>query len=240
VGLGGGKRNKNSNFIDVRRDGIMCIVENNCPVCGYKPVGVYTDSNDPDDFDNPYDVHSCPVCGPFMIRGLEIPRHILASYLFYHREEILSTDLAFFFIGTQDEFEIIKNKYPRTELLTYKKANTWYEQVRNKRADEILRALSIYDSDKDGYIELRDEEINSAFFLDIYNVYDPVPPSSHERYNRKIERNAQIDGVFNQLLGGFVKRYDRNSNKIKILPKGRDRIEELRRGASGVGGYMAC
>jgi hypothetical protein len=227
--VGSGKINNNSNFIEVRRDGIMFIGGNKCPICGYKSL-----EEVPLDSDSHYNY--CAVCGPIAVVGkLQIPRHRLAPYLFYHREEKLSASAAFFFIGHQVEFEKIKDKYSGVELLTNRKVNTWYEQVRNKKAEEILRALSTYDSDKDGYIELKCEEINSAFFLEIYNSVDvtipiPIAISSYKKYVIETDRNEQINYVFRQ-LNKFIEQHGENPNKIKILPEGREKIEELKKGA---------
>jgi len=187
-----------------------------CPLCN----DLCTDSEMVSGFDLYF--YECNNCGRFVIPAIQrdINKDLYAHFLFYNNKLALpkEDERFFYFIGRQNTFDYLEEKYPYSQLLKVETLEAWYPKNLNERVDYILTGLANLSDYPGKQIFLSDENIKSLFFINRYSNGKSLPLE---------ECNEQIDYISDYLLS--QKLLKKENHIITILPDGWRRISELQK-----------
>jgi nucleoside 2-deoxyribosyltransferase len=172
--------------------------------------------------------YECETCGNFVINGWDlekIDKDLFASYFFYNDDLISESDtnaIIFYFIGTQETFDRLKEQYPKARLLTIEEVENWYPKSFNEKIDTILLGLSKLSSFIGSEITLSNEQFFSLFFVQRNNINGEKTQS-----NLLLQKKFFLDYLSSQ---NYIKNLTANS--LMLLPEGWQRIDELQKNLS--------
>ena len=138
-----------------------------CPICG---------SLSDRSFINAYlEFYKCTTCHRYAI-GYDYANNLyrdkFASYLFYKtimhtgNEELKNI---FYFIGTENNFKQINQKYDNAILVKIEDVENWFPNNFSEKIDYILLGLERFSPHAGKSISIFDEMINCLFFIQRYN-----------------------------------------------------------------------
>ena len=196
------------------------IIQNysSCPVCGsYADLSKTGNTN--------YIFVECPVCGRFEVNNYEIlledmpqDKNKLAAYLYYNgniAQPIKTEPGNFFnFLGTKKDFGKTYAEHPYCYYVTNDIVENWYPKTFSEQVDLFLLGLSKRQAFMGQEIYFSDEELYSACFV-------------KRLHDQESSLNDQVKYFLRYLHeNDFIRT---NLERIQLLPKGLQRVDELQK-----------
>lgn len=198
--------------------------QNYCPICGK------TDVDKRPDYKNNVVYVMCPICGAFAITSgfytkEKKDRNSIASFLYYKLNVQKNiTKYSSCFLGTEEEYEKMKDDYGTDHLVTEKEIATFLPRSIAERIDRILIALSYRSKYFGDELKLSSEETYSLLFAKRYDE------NGYPLHNTKIAK--QVKEILNYLTENkyiSAKNSLESGYLITLLGDGWKRVEQIER-----------
>jgi len=191
-----------------------------CPFCGFA-----AENSRLDNFN--IALYECETCGTYAIGPdylQKIDKDIMTPYLFYNCNIFSQNkdENYFYFIGSQDTFDIVYKSYPNSSLVNIKEAENWYPKDFSEKINNILLALAELSDYTGKTIFLIGGLRNSLFFIKQYMKNNQLP---------KERIDEQFDYFTSYMKEQKLIKMEYATSAV-LLPEGLKRIDELQKNKS--------